>query len=284
MWEEVGKKFDGDYNFLLSSLWDQTLHSRRLQINDDIMISIEENQNFENGLQIYIPNFESKLKARMTATETETIVVFQESNETIKEVDGYKLIDGELVKLDFKISEEFAKTNDVWVLGYNERIGDFNFANSDKSARVVGTGEYIHQIQIPNLSEIESWTAGAIELTARVATQKSGDALVYYYGDISRKDLKDRKWKTMNTFIANWTVTSIGDYMKVHWTERDGGAKNAIKITLTMPSSENVPVETKVEFTINNLDDDLGHQMVQFTDSQTQVYSTGLISWKMKSM
>lgn len=280
----VREKFDGDYNFLLSNMNSKTVKARLFPNQNALINLISENQNFENGLQIYIPNFEEKANARTTNIDSEVTLVFQETNESIKEVDGYKLIDNELIKLDFKISEEFAKDNEVWVLGYNERIGLENYTSIDRNSRVLGAGEYIYQIQVPDLSEIEHWTAGAIELTARVATQKSGDALVYYYGDISRSDLKDRKWKTMNTFIANWTTTSIGDYMKVHWTERDGGDKNAIKIILTMPSSENVPVETKVEFTIDNLDDNLGHQMVQFIDSQTQIYSTGLISWKMKSI
>lgn len=97
------------------------------------------------------------------------------------------------------------------------------------------------------------------------------------------KDFKDQKWKTLNTFIVNWTLNALGDYIKVHWTERDGGGGSK-KITLTMPASTNVPFETKVEFTITTDDDDLGHQMVQFTDAISQIYSTGWISWKMKSL
>lgn len=279
----VSGKFDGDYNFLLSNMNSQTFKARLFHNQNELLNLISENQNFENGLQIYIPNFEEKANARTTNIDSEVTLVFQETDESIKEVDGYKLIDNELVKLDFKITEEFAKDNEVWVLGYNERIGLENYTSIDRNSRVVGAGEYIDQIQVPDLSEIEHWTAGAIELTARVATQKSGDALVYYYGDIPRNDLKDKKWKTMNTFIANWTTTSIGDYMKVHWTERDGGG-GSVKITLTMPSSENVPFETKVEFTIAKKDDNLGHQIVQFTDLTSQIYGTGLISWKMKSL
>jgi hypothetical protein len=284
IWEETGKKFDGDFNFLLSNLSGKTTNARKFNLNERLLNLIKENQNLENGLQIYIPFQEEKAKLRLNENPSEVILVFQELDEKQKEVEGYTLNNDELVKMNFKISEEFAKTNEVWVLGYNERIGLTGYLSIDRNARVAGAGEYIHQIQVPDLSAIEHSTAGAIELTARVATQRSGDALVYTYPDISRGDLKDRKWKTLDTFIANWNLTTIGDYLKVHWTERDGGDKDVVKITLTMPASTNIPYDTKVEFTIDNRDDDLGHQMVQFTDSQTQIYSTGLISWKMKSL
>jgi hypothetical protein len=282
VYEFVGKKFDGDHNVLFSTLESQNAKSRT-KIDSDFISLIAENQNNENGLQIYIPNFEENLNKRLDGSNQQIILVFQEFDESIKEVDGFKLVGDELIKLDFKITEEFANDHEIWVLGYNERIGLGDFLNVDRNSRTIGAGEYIYQLQVPNLSDIEHWTAGAIELTARVATQKSGDALTYHYGDIKRKHLKDRKWRTMNTFIANWTTTAIGDYIKVHWTERDGG-DGEVKVTLTMPKSENVPVDTKVEFTIKGKDDNLGHQIVQFNDSVNQIYSTGFISWTMKSL
>ncbi len=282
VYQLAGEKSDGDFNFLLQDL---EFHQKKSRIffDSNILSLISANQNQENGLQIYIPNFEKTLSKRINGSDAEIVLVFQELDESIKEVDGFKLVGEELIKLDYKITEDNAVNHEIWVLGYNERIGLDNFLSIDRNSRTIGAGEYIYQIQVPDLSAIEHWTAGAIELTARVATQKSGDALVYTYGDISRGDLKDKKWKTMNTFIANWTTTSIGDYMKVHWTERDGGNGDLIKITLTMPKSENVPIDTKVEFTIRSKDDNLGHQIVQFSDSESQIYSTGLISWKMKS-
>ncbi len=84
-------------------------------------------------------------------------------------------------------------------------------------------------------------------------------------------------------FIAYWNKNTIGDYIKVHWTEVDGGERDVITISLTMPRSESFPIDTKVEFKLRKLDDDLGHQMVQFTDPETQKYGTGLIEWYMKN-
>ncbi len=79
---EAGKKTDGDYNFLLSSLKNETHLSKLLTSDDNLYLLIEENQNSENGLQLYIPYFEERVKFRETNYDSDIVLVFQELEET----------------------------------------------------------------------------------------------------------------------------------------------------------------------------------------------------------
>lgn len=198
----------------------------------------------------------------------------------------------DLEELNFLISEEFVMENEIWVIGPNERVGNDNFISLEKEdegkdlkVSVYGNGAlYVGSIMVPDLGAIESWVQGKVELELRAFSPNISNLLSYSYPQIKRDDLKNQKWKAVNTFICNWTSV-VGDYIILHWTEDDGGSSST-PVTINYPATETSPAMT-FTFTIQSDDDDLGYAAVLKTDQPNNIpyigtlYNTGLIQWKM---
>lgn len=293
LYDEVEKQFDGDYNVLIDVLLAHSADpsAKELDFSKRAAVAMHDQETYQ---QIFIPFFE-ELKTKEILGTKEPILVFHTPDETVREYPGYTLNDkGTLQEVDFLISEEFAMNNEIWVISPNERVGREGFTSVEKkdegnSLKIssFGNGDlYVANIMVPDLGGIESWIEGKVELELRAFSPNVPNLLFYRYPDIKRDDLKDQKWKVVDTSVCNW-ATTVGDYIVLQWTEYDGGS-NTTPLLINIPATPTSPAMS-FTYTIKTGDDDLGYAAVLKTDTPINMapllatlYNTGWIQWKMK--
>lgn len=290
VYQHVEEQFDGDFNVLLTSLLSNSQIQKSANLGEAARMLDTFNEESEHP-QIYIPFYE-ELKEQGILGKNEPILVINENDESVNEYPGYVLDDsGNLVQLDFLVSEQIATKKEVWVVGLNERVGHKDYISIDPKQNISenqkiqenwhGGHLYIESFMVPDLGAIESWISGKIELQVRAVSHLLGNIKSHYYGKIKRKYLKDKKWRSGNVFICDWNET-VGPNIMIHWTELDGGSSTTT-VTIPFPTMDGVPA-TSYSFTIAEDDDDLGYQLVQLSHSPSMLYNTGYIQWKMMSI
>jgi hypothetical protein len=187
VYEQVERRFDGDYNVLIEHLIDsigQSYSAGRIssisaKSIQEIDLSLEQFKGIgQNNYypQIYIPFFESLQIRRIgqsnakLAMEKPPLFVLYAGNESQEIYEGYQLNDdGELAEIGILIDEAYAQNNEVWVISLNERVNNegvidnaWQYSESSNS-RVSAYGDGV----IPTIkikSHKESWTMGASEV------------------------------------------------------------------------------------------------------------------------
>ena len=134
---EIEKMFDGDYNVLMKTIdSDIELKSVMPKVSESYQIAMNGFKLKSQYPQIYIPFFEEHKKNGTLGKAKPIFVPFYDETEGDGDkYDGYILENGTWVKLDYKIDEEYARTNEVWVISINERV--------DKNGNV--TEEYVNE-------------------------------------------------------------------------------------------------------------------------------------------
>lgn len=130
IYKEVEKRFDGDYNVLINKVQSEYLKKKKSS-NIELALSYFENLNVYP--QIFIPFYEDLKRNNKLASNNPIMVIYIDETET-DEYTGYRITKKGLEKLDFMISEEFAKKHEIWVFSINERVnknGDITFCNND---------------------------------------------------------------------------------------------------------------------------------------------------------
>lgn len=228
---------------------------------------------------------------------------------------GYKLdTQGKLV-FDRMVTEDYAWNNDVYVIGAAENVQGFaapcdmmksgdcysggggtgGGSGTSSNSRVNGRQEYGGRIQVvSNLNEIEHWFSGKLEFRMIVSGVQGsvGTVIVDFpFPKVKRKEFKDKKWYDYNAFLFNWNLSNLGDYNVEKWIERDGGSTTEVSISIPgsayKPATSTTPAQpafpgTTVKVTSKRDDDDLGTNIVQFSDNLTQVYNLGKMNFKRK--
>lgn len=291
VYDEVAKKFDGDFNVLIEDLLKNpaSLSKERSSLTNAVWAA---KSSYEQQLypQIYIPNFEELQKDKIAFSSRDRIVfVIWDGKETKDNTyPGYALNEeGYLERLDYRISEEFAKENEVWCISYNERVNSKNMADvagkagiSNQEAffnRCNGCNEYLWQIRVPDYGAIEGWPAGDLELKLTAATA----AIKVIDGQLPQvdKDLVDNgQWYAMQTFLFAWDTGDHGKFLNMHWVEVDAGGTPG-QHTITIPPQAGFP-GVSYTFTVGENDEDLGEQLVQYDDAIGRPYGVGLFYWK----
>ncbi|HOU96645.1 MAG TPA: hypothetical protein PLN06_08490 [Bacteroidales bacterium] len=125
VYQEVEKKFDGDYNVLISIIESKYLNSdepgnKGLNLKSSCNILKE----WKKYPQIYIPFYEELKSEGKLNVKAPVFVFYTDENENGL-YEGYVLSKkGRLSKLDYLISEEYARNNEVWVFSINERVDE----------------------------------------------------------------------------------------------------------------------------------------------------------------
>ncbi len=127
VYEQVEKKFDGDFNVLIETVQDDFpsngLKSAKIQNSLNY---------FKDGNlfpQIYIPFYEELKSAGKLSQKDPVFLIFTDENES-GNYEGYLLNeDGKFSKLKFLVDAKFAMNNEVWVISLNERV--------DKEGKVI---------------------------------------------------------------------------------------------------------------------------------------------------
>lgn len=138
------------------------------------------------------------------------------------------------------ISESFAWNNDVVVIGVEEESSyirdDTNparlnpvkaLARRDPSRLEIGG-----RILVTNISEIESWIYGKLEMKYFVNSSSGTLIKERAFAKITRRDINNR-WVDLNDPIGNWDINIWGPYQYERWIEEDGGSPTTISTPIT---------------------------------------------------
>ena len=266
VYSEVDKKFDGDNNVLLETLSSALSNSNtriadNLSTNESFKSSLEAFKNIEGESycpQIYIP-FYAELKeasaknssGRILSADSDPLFVFFTGDESQEIVPSYRLdgTNGEFIETDILVDEEYALSNEVWVLSINERIENGQLVNynennvaSDQSFARTATTLRARITRVDIKCRKESWLAGKHEIRMRAASTwysmrnpSTGNKEAFYQigsnalGDhmakvrIRKRDVRRRKWKVVSMdyrFGSKWN-TDYGNHLIYTIFEKD---------------------------------------------------------------
>lgn len=245
---------------------------------------------------LFYPSVETKEKLTgrinfRTVDEEEPIGVINAGgggSYTNDEYPGYRFNTDGTLDYAMQITEEFAWSNDVWVIGEEENCSDENMVSAinddgNPNGRIQGQSEYGGLIQVTDLGAIESWINGKLEF--KMTVMNSAGTIVsgpIAFGKWKRDNFKNQKWKDFGVFIGNWNTSTFGNWMYEHWLEEDGGASSSIIITVPPPAGTSGPT-VSITIPSKNQDDNLGQATIQFTDPVTTVYSISYANIKRRN-
>lgn len=203
---------------------------------------------------------------------------------------GYVLDNnGDLAFFD-NITEEYAWENDVWVIGIDETGVNMSSTGDDlltaqtfvgsPPSRFDGQPEYGGIIQVTDLNEIEPWIAGKLEFRIIIFDSKGVKVKDKEFDKRKRSHFRDNKWYDYRFFVADWNISTFGNWMTEKWMEVDGGNSNAI--TYSIPPTIPGGVSVNVTVPSKDRDDDLGLTILQFTEPISQVYNLSHVNIKRK--
>ncbi len=176
--------------------------------------------------QIYIPFYETHSTAqagfRQSNDSSPTIIIGTgDKGQENALYPGYKINEhGELEELDFLISEEYAESNEVWVVS----LSDSYFASNEPTVenphgRVLSNGPDAKILRMKALEHKEEWAYGdsEVHIITVFSTYNYSQILDKHYEgseyqggkirDFSRKDVKNERWKDVNFYILNdWDI------------------------------------------------------------------------------
>ncbi|PKK36769.1 hypothetical protein BWI96_10385 [Siphonobacter sp. SORGH_AS_0500] len=198
---------------------------------------------------------------------------------------GLRLSSARELTSNQQVTEEFAWSNDVWVVGDEENVSPQNQIPAEqlaKGGRYQGQPEYAGLIQVTDMGAIEPWVDGKFEFKIFIRNSSAGAVSERAFGSWARKNFQDQKWKDFGHFMGNWNTSTFGNWTYEKWIEEDGGASGSVTIALPPPSGQTGPTYS-VTLPSHERDDDLGLATIQFTDSIDQVYNLSYCNIKRKN-
>jgi hypothetical protein len=243
--EEVGKKFDGDYDVLLKNIADINTSNgndfistiANSYVNEQVKKSLKKETTVEaiknqlNKSMSLIPTFQIAMPVRFDDWNAETYIPlvgyieYNSINEDPLYINAYDA-DGNLHQLDALTKPEFP----VIILGINERTDEDgnvtykepeetiditpSFKSETTSDRVV-----LKRMNVLNLEE--AWSRGAAEVYMGVLRSTGSTSRTTLYENNVSVDRDDEGvWKNRNWEMFQWSFSN--EYVIIYWYEYDG--------------------------------------------------------------
>lgn len=316
-------QFDGDYDILYKDIKDVEL-SDGLSFEQKLISLFPASDHCKvklNGEFAEIPQLQISVPVNCENWDTKAFVPpvamqpFGQDEAGITKIEAYEN-GGKLLYLPAKEDPEFP----VVVIGLNERTDEAGNllppympdGLESLQDRVSGEYEKLKWIRIPDLSGIEGWAAGKVELEIIVvgATGIGTDSKAANTEitkkvppKISREDITSGI--DLNYGLFNWKIeptstytTTYSDEIKVKFIEIDNsgsqwkfsvGVGGAVKVIAPGGTQVSIPVaSTGVEYTYKDSDDDCGDAIVDFDHPKpgpTETggeYNTGSVRFRME--
>jgi hypothetical protein len=238
------KRFDGDYDILYQNVknlklksgktFEETLLSYgKLPFGESNSASGATSKAVETYLNIYVYTPKSTPESWNTESVIPKITITPDIDIEQKGVLTPALdANGVLSYLDpQKDPDEI-----VLVVGYNERLDEngkvkehTSLAETTKKPlqtraayRTAGGLEDMWQLNIPNLSAIETWQKGSPELRCVSYTQEEGPLADDAIWGVDRVEFEPWKWYQWNkNMIGGWFPQIQGNFVMYHWYEDD---------------------------------------------------------------
>jgi len=188
------------------------------------------------------PNSNDTLKViqRLPPETDKTIYVFGENGgEDNKYYPGYTMDESGSLTYYGMISESFAWNNPVVVIGIEE---ESSYIPDDTDPAALNPVKVLSQrnpsrleiggrILVTDISQIESWVRGKLEMKYFVNSSSGTLIKERAFAPIRRGDINNR-WVELNDPIGHWDVNIWGLYQYERWIEEDGGSSTT---TITTP-------------------------------------------------
>lgn len=306
--ENALKQFDGDYDVLYKDLAIQQLRKGEtfgMRFTANLAAQLGSEAEAERVINM-IPRFHVAVPVNIEKWDTDAFVPSVVVNPFHLQESEYETYttytaNGQTSALSSRVDPEFP----VVALGVNERTYDdgrlkpqFLASYDDANrARVSGEQERLEAFKILNLNALEGWAAGKPEMRVDVLGARAfGSISSITDHKITTKYYKPKRnqvnntWYTVNTYLFNWktiptsSTTVYGDEIKLVWVEEDSGAKFEIEFSIggkiKIPGIGDVSVSVKPKLTFEDKDDQAGDAIVDFADSKSTIYSTGLLQFE----
>ncbi len=220
------------------------------------------------------PNSNDDLKAinRLPRETYETIYVFGDAGGVDNKLyPGYTIDESGGLTYYGMISESFAWNNDVVVIGVEEESSynpdEFNPARLNPvkalSSRDSTRLEIGGRILVPDISAIEPWIRGKLEMKYFVNSSSGTLIKERAFAPIRRRDINN-KWIDLNDPIGNWYLSIWGPYQYERWIEEDGGSSTTITTPITPVAGGSTYTITT---TLKGGDNNCGLAAVDYNDS-----------------
>ncbi|MCB0705076.1 MAG: hypothetical protein KDC34_07190 [Saprospiraceae bacterium] len=307
---ETGKRFDGDFNFLLKPALQlvlpdgQSLRQKIMQAGEsglEMLQFIESNPQLQLAVPIHWEDWNGQSKLP---------ICWMESG--YDEATSYTVpclfADGSQGNLSALIAPAFP----VCVLSLNERTdasgillpdyrtgeggGGIDDDDDDKEDDTPpcyggdGDWQYLESIYCINLNAIEHWIAGAPEIQFIFKRADNQSLINGQWGAIieppHRNDI-DQTWYDVDATLFRWYqqttngITGIGSFCFVFVNERDNGTLINLPISVTVATPGGASVQIDLTVTITDKDETIGTLPVYFEDCNHFVYNPGTVKFKM---
>jgi hypothetical protein len=160
--------------------------------------------------------------------------------------------------------------------------GTTGSGSTQPTCREYGVNEFLTQINVPDISSIESWVKGAPELKLQIKTANaSGSQIdIFATGQLdapSRDGIANSNWWDLTDIdMFQWSQPYTTGAVVYLWTEIDGGDLVTVTIAYSPPNSG---LTVTLNFKIGDGDDQCGWRTLQLTECGNQ-FSTGTINWR----
>jgi hypothetical protein len=266
--EEACKKFDGDFDILVSkvllskvgsvSFKEKVESSSSLKLTKakEVFESAIKNPKLNISVPLHIEKWDNNKQQLLVAV---AVGIIDGETEFVKAYDSY----GRLYLIDAKTEPNLP----VIVIGNNERI-DYEEYSNEKSARTPGNMERITYIRCPDISKIESWLLGSPELKFDIVYcfNNSGIGILYRNPFLTRSEASNGCSISLDLF--NWWFGSThGPNYYIHAWEKDDGATNR---TITVSVLDNLSVWHDCVLSYRSVDENLGGSCVDYSSTTPQ--------------
>jgi hypothetical protein len=282
--EEANKKFDGDFDILVSKVLDSKIGQLTFKNR------IEQSSSFgaSKGKEV----FEKAIKnPKLNISVPIQIENWNESKQQLLVAVAVGYIDGEtkFVKAfdskgrSYLIVAGIEPNVPVIVVGNNERM-DYQeeVANNEKSTRISGHSERLLFVRCPDVNAIEGWLLGAPELRFSLVVYNNTESAAFQAATTNINfSSRDQAWagKSPKYVFFNWYFADEHgpDYYIQSAEIDDTGATHKFTVGVSGGVKDKVTGSISYELTYKNGDEILAGRLINYRDQSPSIVQDDLI-------
>lgn len=286
--DEANKKFDGDYDILVSKVSESKIgdvnFSEKIKKNSPNGIP-RGHEIYENAIKNSKLNISIPILIDRWEVENQIPLVAVAIGATEKETKFLKAFDymGKTYLIDANIEPNVP----VIVVGNNERMNYKEVMNNPKKLRTSGNSERIPVLRCPNLSAIESWYYGGPEL--RFDGVVYNDSFSAAYQAFTKMQNPPRDLATLGYFpnqnLFEWYFDDNHgpDYYIQTWEIDDSGTSYKLTVGVTAGKKDEASGTATFELSYKAQDKKLAGELIHYTSPTPKIISDSNIEFVLEN-
>ena len=289
--DEANKKFDGDFDILVSkvidtkiggvSFKDKVAKSSTLGVSkgNEIFSNAIKNPKLNISVPVLVENWNDKKQQLLVGVNNGTI---DGETEYIKAFDSK----GRIYLIDTKVEPDVP----VIIVGNNERM-DYQDQNlSNEKSRMNGYNEAITYIECPDLNSIETWNRGTPELRFDAVVYMDGQATAVKAGTVnvepSTRAQATAGWTLRQDLFSWFFDDNHGPDYYVQCAEiDDNGATHKITVGVTVGGKDGaLGGSAEYELTYKNGDEILAGRLIHYSSPTPVTISDSYIIYTINNI